>query len=198
MSGIQSLVSLSRTKVPAQILVLILLPGAPVRFASATTLARMSVAQMSHAATLVVRARCVSGIARWDDREIWTFTAFAVTDTWKGNAADEITVRTLGGTVGNVTSHVAGVPVFRPGEEVVLFLEPSPAGGLAVVSWQQGTFRVHRDARTGRYHATQDISAPVLGVGSSPALVLPFNRDETIDDLQYEVEEGSPAMEKRP
>ena len=207
MSRIHSLLSFSRIRVPAQILVSLLLSGAPMRFASATTLARMSVAQMGRAATLVVRARCVSSIARWDHDEIWTFTSFAVTDTWKGNAADEIMVRTLGGSAGNVTSHVAGVPVFRPGEEVVLFLEPSPAGGLAVVSWQQGTFRVHRDARTGLDHATQDLSAPVLAVGSSLSSsssfstspsIPPSHRDEIIDNLRHEVEEASQEMEKRP
>jgi hypothetical protein len=201
------LLSFSRIQARAQILVLLLLLGTPMRFASATTLARMSVEQMSRVATLVVRARCAGSTARWDHGEIWTFTAFTVTDTWKGNAAEEIAVRTPGGSAGNVTSHVAGVPVFRPGEDVVLFLEPSPAGGLAVVSWQQGTFRVHRDARTGRDHATQDLSAPVLAVGSSlssssssltsPSL-LPFNRDETIEQLRREVDEASPAMEKRP
>jgi hypothetical protein len=205
MPGIQSLLSFSWAKAAEQIFVLLLLLGAPMRAASATTLARMSVAQMSRTASLVVRARCISSAARRDQGEIWTFTLFAVKDTWKGNAADEIAVRTLGGSVGNITSHVAGVPVFRPGEEVVLFLEPSPAGGLAVVSWQQGTFRVRRDARTGRDHATQDLSAPVLAVGpslssslSTLSSVLPFNRDETVDQLRYEVEEASQSMEKQP
>ena len=98
--------------------------------ASATTLERMSVAKMTLAAQLVVRAQCVANSARWDGGEIWTFTSFAVVDSWKGapsGAAQQLTVRLLGGTVGNLSSTVSGVPRFRPGEEVILFLQPHRA-----------------------------------------------------------------------
>src|SRR5271169_847945 len=40
--------------------------------ASATTLERMSVAKMTQAAELVVRAQCVANSTAWDGGEIWT------------------------------------------------------------------------------------------------------------------------------
>lgn len=126
-----------------------------------TTLVRMSVAQMTQTAQLVIRARCVANSVRWDRGEIWTFTGFAVEETWKGTfhpfSTQYLTIRLLGGTVGQFTSNVSGVPRFSPGEEVVLFLEPAdPQGSYSVVSWLQGTFRVHEDLRTGQKVAVQD------------------------------------------
>ncbi len=124
--------------------------------AKATTIARMSVAQMSHAAQAIVRARCVENSVGWDAREIWTFTSFDVQEVWQGSAQARISVRLLGGRVGNLTSSVSGVPRFRPGEEVVLFLERTPRGDFSIVSWEQGTFRIRREAATGSESVTQD------------------------------------------
>ena len=92
----------------------------------------------------------------------WTFTSFAIEETWKGappGAAAQITVRLLGGSVGNLTSTVSGVPRFHPGEAVILFLEPTPRGDFSIVSWVQGTFRIRRDPRTGDEIAVQDTAA---------------------------------------
>ena len=96
---------------------------------------------------------------RWDAGEIWTFTSFEIEETWSGSAPSQISVRLLGGRVGNFTSTVSGVPRFSPGEEVVLFLENTPRGDFSIVSWEQGTFRIRRDARTGDEVAVQDTAA---------------------------------------
>ena len=131
--------------------------------ANSTTLARMSVTQMTLAAQLVVRVRCVSNFAGWDVGEIWTFTSFAVQEIWKGsqsgNSNSVLTVRLLGGSVGNLTSTVSAIPRFVPGEDVIVFLEPTTHGDYSVVSWIQGTFRIRRDLRTGRQIATQDTAS---------------------------------------
>ncbi len=128
----------------------------------ALTLERMSVAKMTQVAQLVVRARCVTNSSAWHDGEIWTFTSFTVEDAWKGapsGAAQRLTVRLLGGSVGNLSSTVSGVPRFRPGEEVILFLQPTARGDYSIVSWVQGTFRIHRDGRSGVEIVVQDTAA---------------------------------------
>jgi hypothetical protein len=124
-----------------------------------TTLEKMPVERMADVARVIVRARCVSNLTRWDAGEIWTFSSFEVAETWKGLATEQVTVRLLGGTVGLLTSTVSGVPRFRTGEEVILFLEPTAHGDFTVVSWQQGTFRVGRDPRSGAEIVTQDTAA---------------------------------------
>lgn len=133
----------------------------------ATTFARMTIAEMSRAAPVIVRAKCVANKVDWDEGEIWTFTTFEVEEAWRGLTAApapaQITVRLLGGKLGDVTSTVSGVPRFRPGEDVVLFLQSAPRGNFSIVSWEQGTFRIHRDPRTNEEVLTQDTaSVPTL------------------------------------
>jgi len=124
-----------------------------------TTLEKMPVERMADLAQVIARVVCVSNLTRWDAGEIWTFTTFDVAETWKGLATDRVTVRLIGGTVGSLTSTVSGVPRFRTGEEVILFLERTARRDFTVVSWQQGTFRVGRDPRSGAEIVTQDTAA---------------------------------------
>jgi hypothetical protein len=140
----------------AAVLIAVLLAAT---FCQATTLERMSLAKMVQTAPLIIRARCLANSTAWDAGEIWTFTSFAIEETWKGappGAAAQITVRLLGGSVGNLTSTVSAVPRFHHGEEVILFLEPTPRGDFSIVSWVQGTFRVRRDPLTSEEIAIQD------------------------------------------
>ena len=127
--------------------------------ASATTLLRMSLAKMAQTAKVIVRARCVGSSTNWDAGEIWTFTTFDAEETWRGSAPARFTVRLLGGRLGNLTASVSGVPRFRAGEDVILFLEPTARGDFSVVGWEQGTFRIGRDPRTGEANVTQDSAA---------------------------------------
>jgi hypothetical protein len=133
----------------------------------ATTLMRMSIMKLSRSARAIVRARCVANETRWDAGEIFTFTNFDVEENWKGSSPVRLTVRLIGGHAGALTSTVSGVPRFTPGEEVVLFLEPTAAGDYSVVSWMQGTFRIERDLSTGNETITQDTEAfPVFDPAS--------------------------------
>lgn len=124
--------------------------------ARATTIVRMSLAEMSQAAKAIARVRCVSNATVWDAGEVWTLTTFEVQQTWRGTLPAEITVRLLGGHTASLTSSVSGVPRFRANEEAILFLEPAPNGAFSVVAWQQGTFRIHRNSRSGEETVTQD------------------------------------------
>jgi hypothetical protein len=135
--------------------------------ARATTLKRMSVTDLSRAAHTVVRARCITSSTRWEAGEIWTFTTLDVEETWKGFAPAQITIRLLGGSAGNFTSTVSGVPRFLPGEDLILFLERTPTQDFSIVSWMQGTFRIGLNRSTGEETITQDTAAfPVFDSAS--------------------------------
>jgi hypothetical protein len=125
----------------------------------ATTFVRVSSERLAAVSTLVVRVRCIGNIVQLRDGEIWTVTSFEVRETWKGSVAGVIRIRLLGGRTAQLTSHVAGVPRFRAGEEVVMFLAPIRGGEYSIVSWAQGTFRIHRDPATSGLVATQDTAA---------------------------------------
>jgi hypothetical protein len=127
--------------------------------ANATTLARLSLAELASRSGAIVRARCLSSESRFENGEIWTFTEFEVSDSPKGLVPRFITVRTLGGRANGFISVVQGVPRFAPGEEAYLFLVPSRGATFQLFGWAQGTFRIERDPRTGRESVTWDSAA---------------------------------------
>jgi hypothetical protein len=170
------------------------IPGAG-RPARGTTLMRMSLAQISRAAQAIVRARCIGSTTRWDAGEIWTFTSFETEERWRGSPPAQISVRLLGGRVGNLTSAVSGVPRFSRGEDVVLFLEATPRGDYSIVSWEQGTFRIRHNARTGEELAVQDTADfPVfdpatrrfetIGIRNLPIATLRSRVDAAVQDAR--------------
>jgi len=127
--------------------------------AGATTLVRLSLDQLTAGADTVARVRCLSIESRWEGGSIWTITTAEVVEAMKGNPARQILIRLPGGRVGHFTASVDGAPRFHTGDEAVLFLSESPAGGYTVAGWVEGTFRISRDARTRAETVTQDSSA---------------------------------------
>jgi hypothetical protein len=126
---------------------------------SATTLSRLRFVELAQESTAVARLRCLSAISRWEKDEIWTETRFEVVETEKGLLPGLVSVRMLGGHVEPLHARVDGVPVFRPGEEVYLFLWGAAGGPYAVLGWSQGTFRIAKNLQTGVETVTQDSAA---------------------------------------
>lgn len=124
--------------------------------ANATTLARLQFFQLVQHSSAIARVRCVDSRTHLENGEIWTDTVFEVVLHDKGYLPSHIVVRTLGGKFQHLHSHVDGVPEFRPGEEVFLFLAGHPGAPFHIVGWTQGTFRIRRNARTGLETVTQD------------------------------------------
>jgi hypothetical protein len=119
--------------------------------ASATTVKPISIETMTTRASQVVEARALESWSAWDTSHhlIYTYTRFQVLRALKGGGATSVVVRQLGGSDGHYTQNVSGVRSWDAGEESVLFLRPSEAGGgvLAVVGLMQGDFRVTRTAQ---------------------------------------------------
>jgi len=126
----------------------------------ATTVLRVPLEEMARTCDLVVHARVESVrvvTASDDERRISTEVRLAVLQVLKGHATGPALVLTLpGGRTERWTLAIPGMPQFREGEEVVLFLERTSAGlrpaGLAL-----GTYRVRRDPSTGQARAVRDL-----------------------------------------
>ena len=127
--------------------------------ANATTLSWLRFEELANQATAVARVRCIGVEIHWQGGEIWTETRFEVVELNKGLLPGVITVRMLGGQVGNLHARVEGVPTFRAGEEAYVFLWGREGEPFRVLGWSQGTFRISRDARTGEERVTQDSAA---------------------------------------
>jgi len=124
--------------------------------ARATTLVRLPFPDLVHYASAIARVRCVGADIRVENGEIFTDTRFHVLETEKGLLPAQIVVRQPGGTFQHLHSHVEGAPEFRIGEEVYLFLWGRPGRQFYVLGWSQGTFRLRRDALSGKETVTQD------------------------------------------
>jgi hypothetical protein len=125
--------------------------------ASATTLVYMPFDDLVQQSSAVARLRCLAAESRFDGQEIWTETRFEVLELDKGLLSGLVTVRMMGGRAGHLHSRIDGVPQFRIGEEVYLFLWNRKTGeSYSVLGWSQGTFRITRNNESGIENVTQD------------------------------------------
>ena len=138
-----------------------ILLGSP---AHATQVVYQNPQQLGQQSTLVVRGKVATVESYWnaDRTKIFTRTLITIDETYKGAAAGSVEVTQLGGVVDGVRVTVHGAVVWRPDQEVVVFLEPYKANGYHVTGFSQGKFDVERDPDSG----------------------LPFVRRPTIDGLE--------------
>jgi len=129
--------------------------------ADATTIVPMSVEELTRAASNVVEAHALRSWTSWNPQHtlIYTYTAFQVSRSLKGQAAETVTVKQAGGTADGYTQKVSGVRQFQAGEDTLLFLRPSQAadGTLVVVGLMQGNFQMAR-AATGETVVTNGVT----------------------------------------
>lgn len=119
--------------------------------AAATQVAYMSPQDLGRNSEVVFRGRVLSVDSYWNDKhtKIFTRTRIASDETYKGSSQSVVDVVQLGGTVDNIKVTVHGALQWKPGEEVLLFLEPYDAFTYQVLGLSQGKFAIKRDARTG-------------------------------------------------
>ena len=120
-------------------------------------------------------------------RSIVTDVTFAIERTLKGPTYAERSLAFLGGTVGDDTLHVSGMPQFHVGDRDVLFVADSGGPASPLVGFWYGRFRVQRDAPTGvdmiRTHDGRPLaSVNDVGNRSRAATVAPL-RALTLNDF---------------
>jgi hypothetical protein len=127
-----------------------------VNLAGATTVQKFTVSDLAKKSESIVLASVEDETARMDEgtKEIYTYVTLRVIDGVKGSKRSDnaknpkggeefITIRQIGGTVGNLISVVPGMPTFRKGEEVVVFLSAKDRAGYPwVMGLQQGKYTV--------------------------------------------------------
>jgi hypothetical protein len=91
----------------------------------------------------IVLGKCVSTRSAWDSQHhmILTYSTFQVEKALKGQPAQEVTVVTPGGAVGNIAQSNLGVPSFERGDENVIFVKNSRIGPT-VLFFDQGAYNV--------------------------------------------------------
>ena len=141
--------------------------------AFATKVRPVNLEQMTERAATVFAGRCVNTISTIDPQlggEITSVT-FEVDRVLKGDVDSTFTLRMLGSAKdsGKASHRIVGLPSFRPGDEVVLFLYGESDLGLSSpVGLGQGRFAVITD-KMGNRIAVNDLSNKNLMRGISGA-----------------------------
>ncbi len=136
----------SSLRLPAALCALIALLAAP--SAPAATLVYLPFEEQVDRAEVVAVGRVAGKESRWDDNRtvILTRVRFTVEEAVKGEPGAELAISVLGGTVGEISQSVQGVPEFVDGRRYVLFLERLPQGGeFRVLGLSQGSYPVATD-----------------------------------------------------
>jgi hypothetical protein len=114
--------------------------------AEATLMVLLGLDEMARDSELVVRGTVTESTTRslQDGRQLVTFTTLRVLESFKGSLSPEATVTfgQLGGHLGSLSLEYEGRPVFKPGEEVIVFLERTLEDTLTVHGMAQGRFLV--------------------------------------------------------
>lgn len=164
--------------------------------ASATLSEALSLADLVHDADHVVLVTCVDERALRDAHgRIVTDYAVTVEDVMGGSASagDSLTVRRLGGELGDLGMTIAGEPRLAVGERYVLFLRDM-SGVLRPVGMSQGVLPVRERAGVPWAHpGGAGLSLVQRGTGGqlvpAPAALL---RPEPLEALRERIEDVAP------
>jgi hypothetical protein len=126
---------------------------AAARPASSTTVIPPTFDELVLRAESVIVARVVSTHSEFVDsrfgRSIVTDVTVAVEQTLKGPTYAQRSFEFLGGTVGDDTLTVSGMPQFRVGDRDVLFVNETGRPASPLVGFMYGRFRIVPDPQTG-------------------------------------------------
>ncbi|MDA0334780.1 MAG: hypothetical protein O2782_06430 [bacterium] len=115
--------------------------------ATASTVVPLSVAELTDRSQQVFHGICLDSHAAAEGGEVTTHLRFVVSEHLKGPVrTDTLSVILPGGELDGTRYQISGMPGFRPGEEVVLFLTGAdPSGRVWPVGLAQGGFHVRRN-----------------------------------------------------
>ena len=84
---------------------------------------KIEVSELTAQADLIVVGEVKKIESRWDKEGFFTYITIVVEQSLKGNANQEVSVRVIGGEVGDIGLKVSDEPEFKLGEKVKVFLK---------------------------------------------------------------------------
>ncbi|HVV16226.1 MAG TPA: hypothetical protein VHH90_03410 [Polyangia bacterium] len=164
--------------------------------ARATLIVALDLPAMVARAERIAVVDVVSVQAAWNARHerITTAVQLSVVESWKGSLepGTRLTVLEPGGTVGDVTTTVDGMPRFVPGERTLVFLH-GPPDRATVVGLTQGKRPLRRDPGSGRWwvRGPDRAAADFVRLGpASPTAAPPVvdSRERPLEELRAQVQ----------
>ncbi len=111
---------------------------------SATTIVMPTDEQLVSKSPVIVRGTVVRSAAADRNGAIWTETLLAVDQALKGDVSGTITIREIGGQLADRITKIYGSPNYSAGEQVLVFLAPTPRGDFQTVDLFVGKFSAGR------------------------------------------------------
>ena len=113
--------------------------------AFATTVRKMELPELVSASDSIVQGRVESVESRWENNQAFTYTSVNVDDPLKGGRRRAVLIRQIGGKIGNLNVTVSGMPQFKRGDQVIVFLKNRVDGTFDVVGLNQGKYEIVND-----------------------------------------------------
>lgn len=116
--------------------------------ARASSVNEVGLGEMAAASELVFEGRVLAVESRWSDDgdAIWTHVTFEVVEVIKGSAGRTVTLKFLGGAVGDMRLSITDLNQPVPGEKGVYFVETTKREQVnPIYGWSQGHFLFVRD-----------------------------------------------------
>jgi hypothetical protein len=138
----------------------------PISYGNATSVREVSMDEMLQQSQFVFEGTATAVQAKENSQKrIHTYVTFEIKDIIKGEYhSNFITLRFLGGTVGDVTMTVSDMRLPQQGEHGVYFVESLERLQVnPLYGWSQGHFIVERDA-TGSERVMTNRRLPITGV----------------------------------
>jgi hypothetical protein len=115
--------------------------------ASASLSLAVSLSDLARASRAIAIATLIEQHAEWQGRRIITLQRLRVDSVVAGDLpGQEVVIRSLGGTVGNITQTVEGEAEFAPGQASLVFLNEAADRALRVTARAQGQFPIRTDS----------------------------------------------------
>lgn len=181
--------NMRQTRIAVTIVVMML---AVATVASAGVVQKLDVADLTRMSHAVLVGQVLDTRSEWNSNHeyIQTFTQIRVDDLAKGSrrAGEIITVREIGGSVGDYNQMLIGGATYKAGEKVLVFLQRAKDGTSGVfqtVALSEGKYIVSTDSRTGRPIAVPD-AHDLVYVGEQPSMFDngPVDLDLVIDEIR--------------
>ena len=116
----------------------------------------------------IARVEVTAVNSQWDTGSqgnvIHTYVQCRVLRVLKGDLGATVTVRLLGGQVGNDRMEIPGLPTFEVGAKYILFLAGNGSAFCPLVGIMHGSYRVLTDPATGVEHVARSSGRPLRAV----------------------------------
>jgi hypothetical protein len=112
----------------------------------------MSAQDLTKQSTAVFYGKCSKIESKWNENKSIIYTEVTVVpeEYIKGNLGSQAVISVPGGKVGDIVYEVSDMPVFKEGEDVMVFVRTNSSGKNLIAGGFQGKLKIESDKNSGK------------------------------------------------